>query len=71
MRTSRGARNVAQIAPDPHGSSIMIPFRHINPRSQLAEKIERAVLETVVIGGLIVCAIAAAIYDIGIWVGAW
>ena len=38
---------------------------------QTVERAESAVLETLVFGGLIVTAVAAAIYDIGLWVGAW
>lgn len=38
---------------------------------ETVERAEAAVLETLVFGGLIATAIAAAIYDIGLWVGAW
>lgn len=38
---------------------------------QTVERAEAAVLETLVFGGLIVTAVAAAIYDIGLWIGAW
>ena len=38
---------------------------------QTVERAEAAVLETLVFGGLIATAVAAAIYDIGLWIGAW
>ena len=38
---------------------------------QTVERAEAAVLETLVFGGLILTAVAAAIYDIGLWIGAW
>jgi hypothetical protein len=41
------------------------------PGKEKVERAEAAVLETLVFGGLIVSAVAAAIYDIGLWFGAW
>ena len=41
------------------------------PAKEKVERAEAAILETLVFGGLIATAIAAAIYDIGFWVGAW
>ena len=41
------------------------------PAKETVERAESAILETLVFGGLIATAIAAAIYDIGFWVGAW
>ncbi len=38
---------------------------------QTVERAESAVLETLVFGGLIATAVVAAIYDIGLWIGAW
>jgi hypothetical protein len=54
-------------------------YRHEFPPSarryavtqQTVERAEAAVLETLVFGGLIATAVAAAIYDIGLWIGAW
>jgi hypothetical protein len=41
------------------------------PAKETVERAEAAVLETLVFGGLIATAFAAAIYDIGLWIGAW
>ncbi len=41
------------------------------PAKEMVERAEAAVLETLIFGGLIATAIAAAVYDIGLWVGAW
>ena len=41
------------------------------PARETVERAEAAVLETLVFGGLILSAVAAAIYDIGLWLGAW
>ena len=41
------------------------------PAKETVERAESAILETLVFGGLIATAIAAAIYDMGFWVGAW
>jgi hypothetical protein len=41
------------------------------PAKETVERAEAAILETLVFGGLIATAIAAAVYDIGLWFGAW
>ena len=41
------------------------------PAKETVERAEAAVLETLVFGGLIATAFAAAIFDVGLWIGAW
>lgn len=41
------------------------------PAKETVARAEAAILETLVFGGVIATAIAAAIYDIGLWFGAW
>ena len=41
------------------------------PAKETVARAEAAILETLVFGGLIATAIAAAIYDVGYWLGAW
>jgi hypothetical protein len=38
---------------------------------QLLMRANAALLRGMVVGGMIVCALAASLYDLGSWVGAW
>jgi hypothetical protein len=47
-----------------------VTYPHL-PAKKTVARAEAAILETLIFGGLILSAVAAAIYDIGLWFGAW